>query len=60
MNNWNKYWKVVLNDGKNEAAKARYDSYMAKIRAAVENDQDERRLEEEKKRKKIRKVNDEL
>jgi len=58
MNNWNKYWKVVLNDGKNEAAKARYDRYMARIRAAVENDQDERRLEEEKKRKKN--GNDEL
>ena len=53
MNNWNKYWKVVLNDGKNEAAKARYDRYMTRIRAAVENDQDERRLEEEKKRQKI-------
>lgn len=61
MNNWNKYWKVVLNDGKNDAAKARYDMYMARIRAAVENDQDERRLEEEKKRqKKNGKVNDEL
>ena len=39
MNNWQKYWKIVLNDGKNAAAQARYDRYMAKIKEEVKKNE---------------------
>ena len=35
MNNWNKYWKVVLADGQNEKARARYERYMKRIQEEV-------------------------
>ena len=35
MNNWNKYWKVVLADGQNEQARARYERYMKEIQEEV-------------------------
>ena len=47
MNNWQQYWKVVLKDGKNAAAQARYDRYMMKIKEEVKKGE---MAEEEKKR----------
>jgi len=35
MNNWNKYWGVVLADGRNADANVRYKKYMARIQEAI-------------------------
>jgi len=35
LNNWNKYWKVVLNAGQNTEARERYEKYMARIQEEV-------------------------
>jgi len=35
MNNWNKYWKVVLQDGKNVKATERYQNYMTRVQEEI-------------------------
>ena len=41
INNWNKYWQVVLDGGKNAEAKKRYDRFMTRIKAEVAKAQQE-------------------
>ena len=41
MNNWNKYWQVVLDGGKNAEAKKSYDRFMTRIKAEVAKAQQE-------------------
>ena len=36
MNNWNKYWKVVLQDGKNVKARERYQNYMTRVQEEID------------------------
>lgn len=35
MNNWNRYWEVVLRNPNDIEVKDRYDKYMKRIKAAV-------------------------
>ncbi|KAL7542747.1 hypothetical protein ACHAXR_012051 [Thalassiosira sp. AJA248-18] len=35
MNNWNKYWKVMLHGGKNKEASERYQRYMSRIQEVI-------------------------
>ena len=41
MNNWQKYWNVILQDSRNTEAKLRYQNYMTKIQAEVEKSERE-------------------
>lgn len=43
MNNWQQYWKVILQDSRNTEAKLRYQNYMTRIQVEVEESEREGR-----------------
>ena len=56
MNNWNRYWKVVLSSssGGSGVAKKRYNKYMERIHeevAKAQREEEEKEKEESKRRK---------
>ena len=49
INNWNKYWKVVLHGGNNIEAKTRYDGYMRQIQEAIAKGEHEEEMAKRRK-----------
>ena len=60
MNNWNKYWQVVLEGGKNKEASERYQRYMAEIQNEIARAEREEKMNKKRSSGKVGVQTDEL